>query len=431
MDRGLKDSEGGAARRAEGLDGALAALAEALGLNYEDLSLDGPGPGAPAPSPELYGRDAARMAADPERLAAVLFLLERRARELAAGERRARQAAASFRAASLALSRSQDSGALLEELLDYLNWIVAYDAAQVFFWGPRGESARRLEPRAERDWRSGERSPLAVEVKSLACMAGGRTLVDDQAGGHFLYLPLRGPDGIIGEAVIMREAGRAFDEEEVREAEAFAGQAAAALRNASLFEDLRRADGELLASYESSIEILSKTLDLRDHETEGHSQRVADMSTTLARVFGMSEEEIALMRRGALLHDIGKIGIPDAILLKPGPLEAGEREIMRRHPTIARELFEGVPFLRDAIDVPWCHHERWDGTGYPRGLSRDQIPLAARVFAVVDVWDALTHDRPYRRAVTEAESLSLIAAGAGSQFDPLMVQFFLGSFDLF
>jgi putative nucleotidyltransferase with HDIG domain len=401
MDGGLTCRTG--ARTDEDVAEALASLADALGAGVPSLAVGGGG------------------------LVAALEALEGRARALAAGERRARQAAASFRAASLALSRSPDSSALLEELLDYLNWIVAYDAAQVFLTG----ASASLEPRASREWRSGARHGLAAEALSLARRAGSRPLVEERSYGRLLYLPLRGPDGILGAAVIVREGARPFDEEEIREAEAFAGQAAAALRNAALFEDLRRADAELLASYETSIEILSKTLDLRDHETEGHSLRVADMSTALARVFGMDAASVALMRRGALLHDVGKIGIPDAILLKAGPLDEVEREVMRRHPAIARELFEDVPFLREALDVPWCHHERWDGTGYPRGLSGEQIPLSARVFAVVDVWDALTHDRPYRRAMGESESLGYIARGAGSQFDPLMVQFFLGSFDLF
>jgi GAF domain-containing protein len=386
------------------LEGAIAELSEALG---EELS----------PAREDSFDPAARI----RELAA-------KARELFAEERRSRQAAASFRAASLALSRSPDSGALLEELLDYLNWIVAYDAAQVFLAGG-AEDARRA-PRAAREWRSGAKSPLAAEVASLARRAGGRALVEEREGGRLLYLPLRGPDGILGEAVIAREGGRDFDEAELREAEAFAGQAAAALRSASLYESLQRANAELVNSYETSIELLSKTLDLRDHETEGHSLRVADMSTTLARAFGMDEESVVLMRRGALLHDIGKIGIPDAILLKPGPLDDEELGVMRRHPAIARELFEGIPFLRAAIDVPWCHHEKWDGSGYPRGLSGNDIPLPARVFAVVDVWDALTHDRPYRKALDEGESLKIISKGAGSHFDPLIVQFFLGSFDL-
>jgi hypothetical protein len=399
---------------------ALGELAEALGLPREG----GEPPAAPG-SPEA-----------PDAAASRIRELAGRARELSAGERRARQAAASFRAASLALSRSPDSSALLEQLLDYLNWIVAYDAAQVFLANPgrAGRAGAEVPGSATgpvRDWRSGSRSPLEREVAVLSARAGGRTLVEERGRGRLLYLPLRGPDGLLGEAVIARDGKREFDEEEVREAEAFAGQAAAALRNASLYEALRRSADQLLESYESCLELLSKTLDLRDHETEGHSLRVAEMSTSLARVFGMSEADIVLMRRGALLHDIGKIGIPDAILLKSGPLDEGERSVMELHPSIARDLFAGIPFLRDAVDVPWCHHERWDGRGYPRGLAMDEIPLPARIFAVVDVWDALTHDRPYRKAIDEAESLRIIAAGSGTHFEPQMVQFFLGSFDLF
>ncbi len=369
--------------------------------------------------PEAGDARRASLADELERLAGA-------AGRLAADERRARQAAASYRAASLALSRSPDSNALLEELLDYLNWIVAYDAAQVFLVGARGI----LEARASREWRSGARAPLGRMVDDMSRRAGERILVEEGEDGFALCLPLRGPAGALGAALIVREGGRRFDEEEIRAAEAFAGQASAALRNAALLEGLRKADRELLKSYDTSIEILSKTLDLRDHETEGHSLRVAAITTALARAFGMDEESIALLRRGALLHDIGKIGIPDAILHKPGPLDDREREIIKRHPTIARDLLEDVPFLRQAIDIPWCHHERWDGAGYPRGLRGELIPLCARVFAVADVWDALTHDRPYRKALDEAATLSHIASGSGSQFDPAVVQLFLGSFDL-
>jgi hypothetical protein len=199
MDGGLKDSgeaPGGGAE--EGLAGAIDELAEILGLVPEE------------------GRDADR-GADAGSLASRIAALASRARELAAGERRARQAAASFRAASLALSRSPDSKALLEELLDYLNWIVAYDAAQVFLAGPApSEGSLGAEaapdPRAAREWRSGAKPPLSLEVRALAGRAGGRTLVEEREGGRLLYLPLRGPDGMLGEAVIAREGSRAMSE---------------------------------------------------------------------------------------------------------------------------------------------------------------------------------------------------------------------------
>jgi GAF domain-containing protein len=349
-------------------------------------------------------------------------------RRLVASERRSRQAAATDRAASLALSRSPDSRALLEELLDYLSWIVAYDAAQVFLAGPEGA----LRPRAFREWRSGPRPPLLPHAEAMTRRSGNRSLVEEAEGLRLLCIPLPGPGRLLGAAIIAREdapgaPSRPFDEEELRAAEAFAGQAAAALQNASLFEELKRADEELLRSYDTSIEILSKTLDLRDHETEGHSLRVAARAATLARDIGLEGESLVKLRRGALLHDVGKIGVPDAVLLKPGPLDPDEVGIMRLHPVYARELLEGIPFLRAVLVVPWCHHERWDGTGYPRGLAGRDIPIEARIFAVADVWDALTHDRPYRRAISEDEALRMIAAGAGSHFDPVVVEAFMSS----
>ncbi|MBC7347542.1 MAG: GAF domain-containing protein, partial [Clostridia bacterium] len=166
--------------------------------------------------------------------------------------------------------------------------------------------------------------------------------------------------------------------------EALAGQAAIAIDNVALLDQLQRSHLELVLAYDSTIEGWARALDLRDKETEGHSQRVTEMTLRLARALGMKEEELAHVRRGALLHDIGKMGIPDSILLKPGPLDPEEWEIMRRHPQYAYEMLSPIAYLRPALDIPYCHHEKWDGTGYPRGLKSEQIPLAARIFAVVD-----------------------------------------------
>ncbi|HEX8683293.1 MAG TPA: HD-GYP domain-containing protein, partial [Ardenticatenaceae bacterium] len=182
---------------------------------------------------------------------------------------------------------------------------------------------------------------------------------------------------------------------------------------------------ELALAYDATIEGWSRALDLRDKETEGHSLRVTEMTVELARTMGMSEEEIVQVRRGALLHDIGKMGIPDRILLKPGALDDEEWEIMRRHPTYGYEMLAPIAFLRPALDIPHAHHEKWDGTGYPRGLQGEQIPLAARIFAVVDVWDALRSDRPYRPAWEKERVLEHIRQGAGKHFDPRMVSSFL------
>ena len=182
---------------------------------------------------------------------------------------------------------------------------------------------------------------------------------------------------------------------------------------------------ELAQAYDGTIEGWSRALDLRDHETEGHSQRVTEMTVTLARAFGMSEEELVHVRRGALLHDIGKMGVPDSILLKPGPLTEEEWVVMRRHPVYAYEMLSEVSFVRPALEIPHCHHEKWDGTGYPRGLAGDNIPLAARLFAVVDVWDALRSDRPYRSAWPIEKTRDHIASLAGTHFDPQAVAVFL------
>ena len=175
-----------------------------------------------------------------------------------------------------------------------------------------------------------------------------------------------------------------------------AGQAAIAIDNSTLFDGLQRSNSELIVAYDSTLEGWSRALDLRDKETQGHTQRVTELAVRLAEAMGMNEEQLVQVRRGALLHDVGKLGIPDQILLKPGALTAEEWEVMRLHPVYAYEWLSPIAYLRAALDIPYCHHEKWDGSGYPRGLRGEQIPLAARVFAVVDVWDALLSDRPYR-----------------------------------
>lgn len=207
--------------------------------------------------------------------------------------------------------------------------------------------------------------------------------------------------------------------------EALAAQAAIAIDNASLFDELQRSNLELTLAYDTTLEGWSHALDMRDKETEGHTLRVTDMTTKLARSMGMSEAEIVHIRRGALLHDIGKMAISDAVLLKPGPLNKDEYEIMCKHPTYANEMLMPIFFLRHALNIPYCHHEKWDGTGYPRRLKEEQIPLEARIFAVVDVWDALRSDRPYRPAWSEQQTLEYILNESGKHFDPKVVKAFL------
>jgi HD-GYP domain-containing protein (c-di-GMP phosphodiesterase class II) len=206
--------------------------------------------------------------------------------------------------------------------------------------------------------------------------------------------------------------------------ESLAAQVAIAIDNAELFEGLQRSNVELAVAYDTTIEGWSRALDLRDKETEGHTQRVTEMTIRLAKAMSISEEEIVHLRRGALLHDMGKMGVPDRILLKPGALTDDEWAIMRQHPQFAYDMLLPIAYVRPALDIPYCHHEKWDGTGYPRGLKGEEIPLAARIFAVADVWDALRSDRPYRKGWTEERVQAHIREQSGQHFDPKVVEAF-------
>jgi HD-GYP domain-containing protein (c-di-GMP phosphodiesterase class II) len=192
-----------------------------------------------------------------------------------------------------------------------------------------------------------------------------------------------------------------------------------------MFGDLQRSNLNLTLAYDATIAGWSQAMDLRDKETEGHTQRVTDFTVRLAERMGIPAEKIVHIRRGALLHDIGKLGVPDHILLKPDKLTEEEWEMMRKHPVFAYEMLSPIEFLHPALDIPYCHHERWDGTGYPRGLKGEQIPLAARLFAVVDVWDALRSDRPYRAAWPEDKVREHLLSLSGTHFEPRIAEMFM------
>ena len=241
----------------------------------------------------------------------------------------------------------------------------------------------------------------------------------------YLGVPLIVKGEIKGVLEIFHSAALPDDPDWTHFVETLAGGAAIAIDNAQLFEDVQRSTLALSLAYEKTIEGWSRALDLRDKETEGHTQRVTEMTLRLARAMGLSESELIHIRRGALLHDIGKMGVPDSILLKPDQLTAEEWEAMRKHPSLACEMLLPIEYLRPALDIPYCHHEKWDGTGYPRGLKGKAIPLSARIFAIVDVYDALTNDRPYRKAWTREKTLDYIKEQASKHFDPSIVQIFL------
>ena len=207
--------------------------------------------------------------------------------------------------------------------------------------------------------------------------------------------------------------------------DAIATQTGLALDYNSINADLQQAYLDLELSYEATIEGWSAAMDYRDQETEGHSKRVTSLTLSLSARLGVSEDEITAIRRGALLHDIGKIGIPDSILKKPGPLDEKEWELMKKHPLIAYELLSKIPYLKQSLDIPLYHHEKWDGSGYPYGLKGEKIPFSARLFSIIDVFDALTSDRPYRQAWNKTETLRYIQEQAGAQFDPAIVKIFI------
>ncbi len=186
-----------------------------------------------------------------------------------------------------------------------------------------------------------------------------------------------------------------------------------------MVKDVSDAKNQILDSYDETLLGWSKALELRDKETKGHTMRVVDLTVRVARQMGIPENKMEHVRRGALLHDIGKMGIPDAILSKPGRLDHKELAIMREHPAYAYEMLKGIDYLQHALNIPYCHHEHWDGNGYPRGLKGDAIPLEARIFALIDAWDALTHDRPYREALPEEEAAKVIRGEIGTHFDPM------------
>ncbi|HMB23473.1 MAG: HD-GYP domain-containing protein [Chloroflexota bacterium] len=188
---------------------------------------------------------------------------------------------------------------------------------------------------------------------------------------------------------------------------------------------LNKAIGDTVRAYDETIQGWANALEMRDSETMGHSQRIVELTLILAKKVGVKDADLSHIRRGALLHDIGKMGIPDAILHKPGNLTDAEWKIMRKHPVYARSYLSAVSYLAPALDIPYSHHERWDGTGYPQGLKGEEIPLAARIFAIVDVWDALTSQRPYRGAWSPEKALAHIQEQAGKHFDPRVVDVFL------
>jgi len=349
---------------------------------------------------------------------------------------------AALRAIDMAITGSLDLRVTLNIILDQVLRQLGVDAAAVLLLTPathlltyaagRGFRTTGIT-RAEVRLGQGHAGRVALERRIIHVpdlQASGpdfvqSPLIMSEAFVMYAGAPLVAKGQVKGVLEIFHRSPLVPDQDWLEFLEALAGQTAIAIDNSTLFDRLQRTNTELRLAYDTTLEGWSRALDLRDKETEGHSQRVTERTVHLARALSLNEDEIAQFRRGALLHDIGKMGIPDHILLKPGKLTDEEWEIMRKHPVYAYELLRPIAYLQPALEIPYCHHEKWDGSGYPQGLKGEQIPLAARIFAVADVWDALRSDRPYRPAWSEEKVREYIRSQAGTHFEPRVVEAFL------
>jgi HD-GYP domain-containing protein (c-di-GMP phosphodiesterase class II) len=341
----------------------------------------------------------------------------------------------------LAITGSLDLRVTLNVLLDQVVAHLQVDAAQVLLFRPVGET---LEFGAARGFLTAAEgappAPLGDDAASLA-VAERRTVVTHDGAwsgspqrrarfaaegfvrGH--AVPLIARMAAIGVLEVFRRTNVAPDPDWSTYLEVLAGQAAMAIDGAATHDRLQRSHADLVRAYDATLEGWVRALDLRDRQVEGHTQRVTAIAVHFARILGFSEADLAHVYRGALLHDIGKIAVPDEILRKEGPLTEEEWGVMRRHPDHAVQWLFPIPFLRHALDIPREHHERWDGSGYPRGLRGTEISPAARMFAIVDVYDALRSHRPYGAVRSAEEARAYVAAQAGAHFDPAYIAAFL------
>jgi HD-GYP domain-containing protein (c-di-GMP phosphodiesterase class II) len=343
----------------------------------------------------------------------------------------------------LAISSSLDLRLTLDDLLNQVTTQTGVDAADVLLLneysqtleyaagrGLRGSSAKRARLRMGDGFAgkaSLERSIVAIPDLSRVTLSLTQGLLwqgeDFQA---YFCVPMIAKGKIEGVLEVFHRSPLSPDLEWMDFLETLANRAAIAIMVSQLFENIQRSNAELRHAYDATIEGWSRALELRDRETKDHVSRVVDLTIELAREMRIfTEEELVHLRRGALLHDIGKMAVPDAILRKPGRLTEDEWKLMRMHPQHALEMLSPIPYLNRSLDIPYCHHEKWDGTGYPQGLKGEQIPLPARIFAAIDVWDALTNDRVYAKAWEPDRVIQYIKDQSGKQFDPQVVQAFM------
>ncbi len=341
-----------------------------------------------------------------------------------------------------AISSNLDMRVSLDVLLNEVRSQLGVDAASVLLLNPYGQALEYVAGKGFRTpavqqsrlrlgegfagWVGLERKVLHVPDLAKAGEQFIRAgLLKDEQFVEYYGVPLLAKGFLKGVLEIFHRTRLDTDPDWASYLETLGGQAAIAIDNVQMFEGVQQLNLELVAAYDATIAGWSRAMDLRDKETEGHTQRVTELTLKLAQKMGIGGPELIHIRRGALLHDIGKLGVPDQILHKPGKLTGDEWVVMRQHPVYARDMLSSISYLQPAIDIPYCHHEKWDGSGYPRGLKGDLIPLAARIFAIVDVWDALRSDRPYRASWSVEDTVAYIREQSGKHFDPQVVEAFL------
>jgi PAS domain S-box-containing protein len=361
------------------------------------------------------------------------------------GEREQRVLAEALRDSASALNNTLEVDEVIERIFSNAARVVPFQAASIMLLDMTPTPQARVvacsgyQLHGGQDWVKKQRFTLE-NSPNLRCMydTGKPIVIPDTAKSRlwatapesrwvrsYTGAPIRVQGEIIGFLNLEADIPDFFNQTHSERLQAFADQAGVAIHNAHLLTDLRKSRDELYNAYETTLEGWSKALELRDYETEGHTQRVMDMTMKLAESYGITGAELVKIRYGTLLHDIGKIGIPDSILFKPGPLNEEEWEVMRRHPMYAQRILAHIPYLQDSLDIPFSHHEKWDGSGYPRGLKGKNIPLSARLFAVVDVWDGLRSNRHYRSGWPDEDVIRYIQDQSGKHFDPQVVEVFL------
>jgi len=347
-----------------------------------------------------------------------------------------------LRAIDMAITASLDVRVTLNVLLDQVTAQLHVDAADILLFSPQ---LQVLEYALSRGFKTGalQHSRLrpgegyAGKAALERRMVIVRDLQEERDGlrrspqiaregfASYVGVPLVAKGQLKGVLEIFHRSKLGLEPDWMEFLDQLASQAALAIGNATQFDELQRTNLSLTLAYDATVEGWSQAVDLRDPEIGGHTRRVTELTLQVAQALGIEPDKLEHVRRGALLHDVGTMGIPDSILLKPGPLTNEEWAAMRKHPVYAYELLAPIDFLRPVLDIPYCHHEKWDGSGYPQGLQGDQIPLPARAFAIVDVWDALTSNRPYRPAWNREEAWDHIRGQSGSHFDPRVVEEFM------